>query len=235
MRSALFVATFCLLCLASFVAAAPLVSIWGSEGASSQTTSSWFGNVGMIVTPTANTPRAGGATVGFHHVDFSGGPVNAINVNFGVTDWLEVGGTYLDQPGGPDTIGNVKVQLPVHHWLLNAVLPEIAVGAFDITNEINRALYVVLSKSFSVLPLVPGSPRVGLHLGLADNALNGGRLDGLFGGIEFKALRYGLVQAEWDGFSFNADLRYHPIPPISLDVGILDGDLGYGATYSSRF
>ena len=226
MRSALLVAAVCVLCVSSLVSAQPYVSVWGAENAATQGTSSWFGNAGMIVTPTANTPAASGVSATFHHVDYTAGDVNVATLNFGVTNWLEVGGAWIDGPGSTNTVANVKVHLPVRQWLSNDAIPDVAFGAVDVTNEVNRALYFVLSKSFPLSSSASGGPRISLHAGARD---------GFFGGLEFSVLHSALIQAEYDGENFNADLRYSVTPRFSLDVGILDGDLGYGASFHSGF
>jgi hypothetical protein len=233
MRCALLLGVFCLLCLTSWAAAQSYVSVWGAEDMANQGTSSWFGNVGMIVTPTASTPPAGAATVGYHWVDRSLGSTNVACINFGATDWLELGGAWMDTPGATDTYANVKIRLPIAQWLNSEGMPDLAVGAVDLTDEFNRALYFVVSKSFPLNAAVSGSPRISLHAGFADNELNAGALDGFFAGLEFNVNNFGLVQAEYDGDSLNADLRYNITKNLSLDLGVLDGDLGLGATYRS--
>ena len=180
-------------------------------------------------------PPASGATLQYHRIQRDPDDVNVWGVNFGVTDWLEAGGSRIDISGdGSKTIGNLKLRVPAAKLLDNPVFPEVAVGVFDVTNEINRALYVVLSKSFA-LEQSGYLPRINLHLGFADNKSNDGAMDGIFGGLEFNAMKFGIVQAEWDGDAFNADLRLNAGDHFSLDVGFLDSDLGYGATYKSQF
>lgn len=236
MRFALLVAIALLLMLAvSTAIAEPYVSVWAEDGAQVTGTPSWYGSVGLIATPSAALPPASGATAQYHRIQRDPDDINVWGVNFGVTDWLEAGGTRVDISGdGGKTIGNLKLKVPAAKLLENPVFPEVAVGCFDVTNELNRAFYVVLSKSFA-LEQTGYLPRINLHLGFADNKTDDGALDGVFAGIEFNAMKFGIVQAEWDGEAFNADLRINASSHLSFDVGLLDSDLGYGASYKSQF
>lgn len=236
MRYAVIIAGVALLLVASCVAAEPYVSVWGGEGAGVGTTSSWFGNVGLVRIPSAFAPPKGGVTVSGHWIDSDPDSTMVANVNYGLLDYVEVGGAWIDPPVGDATvIGNVKVRLPIAKWLDDVDLPDVAVGAFDITDEINRSLYVVASKTFKIDPDNANSPRLNLHLGFARNEFDGGPLDGLFGGVEASIMQRGLIQAEFDGDDFNADFRYNVTKKVSVDVGVLDGDLGAGATFRSPF
>lgn len=236
MRFALIVAVaLSLMLVVSAAIAEPYVSVWADQSGQISGTSSWYGSVGLIRTPSAVMPPASGATLEYHRVQADPDDLSVWAVNFGVTDWLEAGGSQIDISGGGNkTIGNLKVRVPGAKLLDNPNFPEVAVGVADVTNELNRAFYVVLSKSVA-LEQTGYLPRLNLHLGFADNKADAGALDGLFAGVEFNAMKYGLVQAEWDGDAFNADLRLNVGSHVSLDVGILDSDLGYGATYKSQF
>jgi hypothetical protein len=235
-RSALIVAVALLLVLVvSAAVAEPYVSVWADDSAKLSGTSSWYGNEGLIVTPTAAMPGTAGATVQYHRIQRDSEDVNVWGANFGVTDWLEAGGTQIDIEGdGSKTVGNLKLKVPAASLLKNPAFPDVAVGCFDVTDEINRAYYLVLSKTVA-LEQSGYLPRINLHLGFADNKANDGAMDGVFGGLEFNVMKFGLIQAEWDADAFNADLRINAGDHFSLDVGILDSDLGYGASYRSSF
>ncbi|MEN6643319.1 MAG: hypothetical protein ABFE08_12810 [Armatimonadia bacterium] len=237
MRCSLLVAAVCLLLVVSAACAQSYVSVWEAGEATQTSTSSWFGNVGMIVTPTAAVPAPSAATAQWHRVDRDAGTVDVIGVNFGVTNWLEIGGARVDDEAAEDAeeIANVKVLLPVAKWFDEANWPTVAIGAVDVTNELNRSFYLVLSKDLSAGTPAQIARQLKVHLGVADSDSETGALDGVFGGIEFAAFRDGVVQAEYDGDAFNAALRYTPMGRISLDIGTLDSDFGFGLTYRSNF
>lgn len=234
MRAAITVVVALLLVAAMSTAfAQSYVSVWEDSSAGMASTSSWFGNVGMVVTPTAMTPPASGVTATYHRIERDAEDVNVWGVNFGITDALEAGASRIDIAGnGTETVGNLKLKLDAASWLGQPEFPELAVGVFDLSDQIDRAYYLVLSKSFE---LTGSSSKINLHLGFADNETDSGSLDGLFGGLEFQALKLGVVQAEYDGDAFNAALRYNASRTLQLDLGVLDGDFGYGATYRSQF
>jgi hypothetical protein len=234
MYRTLLVATLCVLCLTSWVAAQPYVSVWGAEASASQAASSWFGNTGMVVVPTATDMAAQTATLCYHYINDPGG-THVISGNYALADWLEVGATYVDGPVSTNTMGNVKLRVPMQQWMNNIGMPDVAVGVADLTNEWNRSFYFVVSKSFPLNPIVSDSPRIALHAGLASNDTGSGPMDGFFGGVEFTFMRSLLVQAEYDGDNINADLRYYPIPGLSVDVGIVDSEFGAGASYRASF
>lgn len=237
MRCSFLAVAVCLLLAVSAACAQSYVSVWEADKSEQTGTSSWFGNVGMIVTPTAAIPAPSAATAQWHRVDRDSGDVDVIGVNFGVTNWLEIGGARIDDEAAEDAeeIANVKVLLPVAKWFDEANWPTVAIGAVDVSNEINRSYYMVLSKAFPMGAATEDAKQLKVHLGVADSDTEEGALDGVFGGIEFAAFRHALVQAEYDGDAFNAALRYTPMGRVSIDVGTLDSDFGFGLTYRSNF
>jgi hypothetical protein len=236
MRSAVIAVALIVLVAGACCAEGSYVSVWGAESTASQSTSSWYGNVGLIVTPTAYTPPASATAIGGHWIDRDPDATWVATVNFGLTDDLEVGGAYVELPNASsEAIVNLKYHLNVAKWLGEPNLPEMAVGSFDVADQINRSIYMVFSKGFPVDSAKADSPRINLHAGWGVSETSGGALDGFFGGVEFNALKYGLVQAEYDGDAFNVDFRYSLTPSVSLEIGLLDGDAGGGATYRSQF
>ncbi|MCE5240550.1 YjbH domain-containing protein [bacterium] len=244
MRSAVIIVGLIVLAVAPTLAADSIVSVWGAENTSNTATSSWYGNVGLIATPSAFTPPATATSLGVHWVNRHPDATWMANINFGVTAELEVGGAWIQSAGDEEaesdhdssqTIINAKYRLSVAKWLEEPNLPDMAVGCFDIANQINRSIYLVLSKGFRFDPTDANSPCINLHAGWASSDSGEGAMDGFFGGLEFNALKDCLVQAEYDGENFNADLRYNLTKGLSLEGGILNEDPGFGLTYRSEF
>lgn len=221
-------------CLSAAVAD-PYVSVWSEGQASQALTSSWYGNSGLIMVPSARTLPMAKANASYHRVQRDGGDLDVWGINFGLLNNLEIGGSRIDLPGGgSEEVAHVKYRVNTRRLFKIPVFPDLAVGVTDITNEVNRGYYMVLSQS---VPMGPAANAFGLtlHLGLADNKANTGAMDGVFGGIEFAALRKALVQLEHDGDNFNAALRYQLADSVSVDLGLLDSDFGFGLTYRSGF
>lgn len=230
-------ATLVLLCVVVLSAASALwadgfLSVWEEAGGGLKAIPSWYGNSGLIVTPTAETLPLLKASAGWHRVNVDPDHLNVATLNVGVLPGLEIGGARVDTSGSDsEEIINAKYALPMSTWMKNPLLPEVAIGGWDLSDKLDRTYYVVVSKGVD-LPTV-GS--LGFHLGYARNESNTGAMDGVFGGAQFSAFKYTTVMAEYDGDAFNAALRYCPRPRFGLEVGTLDGDLGFGLTYTSGF
>jgi hypothetical protein len=237
MRLAVIVIAVLVLVAAAYGADSSYVSVWGAESGAQQATSSWYGNVGLVTTPTAYTPPASATTLGAHWVNRDPEATWVATVNFGLTKDIEVGGSWVEMADDSDAeaLVNIKYHLDAARLLGEKSLPDMAIGCADVGDAIDRAIYMVFSKSFVVDDTKADSPRINLHLGWGATESGEGVMDGFFGGVEFQVLKYGLVQAEYDGEAFNADLRYSLTPKLSLDLGVLDGDLGAGATYRASF
>jgi len=214
------------------------VSDWGKSHAGEQAVSSWLGSTGLIVTPTAfvNAPlRLSG---GFHRIEQEGtGRADVYNANVSITKDLEVGAARLTDyavvaPLSTDlvseTVLNGKLRINLMDWFKVVGAPEVAVGVWDMTDRVNRALYVVASKALSLG--AGSSAKLNAHIGFGDTERNFGPLDGLFGGVDFVPFEGTLLQLEYDAVNFNADLRYYPTPQLSADVGYIDGELCWGVS-----
>lgn len=237
MRSIL-VVTLSLLTLSACLSVAvadPYVSVWSESKTSEALTSSWYGNSGLIMTPSARTLPVAKANVTFHRVQRDTGDLDFWGINFGLLDNLEIGGSRIDLAGGgSEEVAHLKYRVDTRKLFQRPEFPDLAIGVTDVTNEVNRGYYVVLSQTMPLGP-DPDSRGLTLHLGLADNKANVGAMNGLFGGLEFSALRKAIVQLEHDGDNFNAAVRYQLADSISLDAGLLDSDFGFGVTYRSGF
>jgi hypothetical protein len=214
------------------------VSVWPDQGSSLSHSTSWLGNTGLVFTPTANVSGARGASVSWHRINRDPDSLDVTNLSFSFQDTVEIGGSLVDGGGMADNklLAHAKWVVPAARWLKNEEFPALAIGAIDLTNEINRAYYIVLSKTVPLGVEAGGTGSlISLSLGFADNHANGGALDGLFGGAEFAGFKNTVVQAEYDGDAFNADLRWRLSERFGADVGTMDGDLGFGVTYAASY
>jgi len=216
----------------------PYLSLWQSETPETCPTNSWIGSSGMIYTPTARNLPPQAMVSSLHYVDTEPEEMDVISVNVGLTSNLEVGAARLsDAFGGTqsEVVANAKYNLDLGRWTENPETPEVAVGVWDIGNELNRAYYVVVTKDLAIQEEASVS-NLRFSIGYADNEMNSdGALDGFFGGIEFVPLEDALVQLEYDGGDFNGGFRYHPNQWLSLEVASLDGDLGLGMNVHTGF
>lgn len=232
MRIALLVAVCMAMVLAAHSAllAQSFVSVWSDTGMDFGVAPAWFGNTGLVLTPSAFVSGPSKGTISYHWVDTDGDATDIANLNVGVAAGLEIGGTWIDGPSGDsELVGNAKWRLPVEKWFALEELPTVAIGGVDLTDELDRKLYVVLSKGMPIG--MDESRRVNVHLGYGDS--DGGILNGFFGGLTFGAFRNSVINAEYDGENFNADLRWGLRDRLTLDVGVLDGDFGIGLTYGA--
>ncbi len=220
------------------VMADPYLSVWDIEKPEANVTNSWIGSTGMVLTPTARTCAPQGVIGSFHWVNTDPDSSDVWSVNVGITSNIEIGAArFNDAFGGgqSEIVGNVKVNLDLPRWTKNAEAPELAVGVWDIGNELNRAYYVVITKEIE-LKEEGTIANLRLNLGYADNDMDtNGALDGIFGGLEFSPFERGLVQVEYDGADVNATVHYHPSDWLSLEIASLDGDLGVGVNVHTGF
>jgi hypothetical protein len=202
----------------------------GEAGMPGGMSNSWVGSTGLIITPTATIAKTAGAIASFHYLDTDPNSGNVYNVNVGLPGGFELGAAWLDDgyTGADDeAVVNLKYNVDLSQVVGGLDTPDLAVGAWDITNEVNRAYYLVLSTD---VPLTPDAEfsAVRVSLGFADSDIDADRMDGIFGGIEVVPFRWGLVKAEYDGEDINASLSYQASDWASVEVATLDGELGLG-------
>ena len=221
-----------------------IYSPWEAAAPETEVTPSWYGFTGLVRTPTAliSTPQK--ITGSAHQVEFDGDHHGVYGATVGLMPTLEIGAARVedvlqDTPiptYATETVVNVKYEANIGGLFNNPMAPKMAIGIFDIGDQINRTNYVVLSRSIglaqgSVSPL----PQASVHIGYASAEREPAALDGIFGGIDFVAAQDTLAQIEYDGEDINAALRYYPASWISLDAGMLNSELGYGFTINSGF
>ncbi len=213
---------------------------------------SWYGNSGLVRTPSAGIAAPLQLGISAHRVQYSQDTQDVFNVSVALIPDLEVGGTYITNTFTPDSISdtlgnafllNAKYRLNFREWFnMGPNAPDVAVGVWDATDQLDRSLYVVASKTFQVVPGDCGALKISAGFGRAqrdasnrDVMFAGRALDGVFGGIEFRPLSSALVQAEYDGHDINVDLRFAPARDVTLDLGAVDGRFAWGAAYGTSF
>ncbi|MBC7289096.1 MAG: YjbH domain-containing protein [Armatimonadetes bacterium] len=129
-----------------------------------------------------------------------------------------------------ETVVGAKYNVDIGRWTQNPDAPQLAVGVWDIANEVNRAYYVALTKELH-LREPEGPSDLVVTLGFGNNELNDGALDGFFAGVEFAPMPRVRLQAEYDAEDFNFAARLFPTRNLSIDVASMDSNLCVGATY----
>lgn len=241
----LFVLGMVVACLAVTVSAGAQtvgIDLFGGSQSTVSTTASWYGSTGLIVTPSAYIAPLLRVNGGYHQVQLDDYDQDLYSANVAVLSDLEVGISRVNNVVKPDTEGtvnetvfNAKYRLPLGQWLgVGSVAPQVAVGVWDLSDQVNRDYYLVVSQSFGLSRSLPYT-NVAAHVGYGQRELAGGSLDGLFAGFEFTPTQSTLLQVEYDADAWNAALRYQPIEWATVDVGVLDGEFGYGLSAVTAF
>jgi hypothetical protein len=191
--------------------------------------SSLLGPTGLVTVPTADTLGILQWNVGGASVWAGSGPdESVVYANIGLLPRLEVGFSRIEpEDGDAETLLNAKLRI--------VGLPgkvTLAVGAVDLTDQIDRSAYVVLTHDLGAGIISPKGqftkPQV--HVGVG-----GGQLDGIFGGVSLTVSGKADVMAEYDGEDVNVGVRWPIIPKVSLTAAALDGfdDLALGLSLKS--
>ncbi len=191
-------------------------------------TNSFYGPTGLISIPTAYTVRRNEARVGATFGKNERGP----SANYGILDFIEVGGAFIDRDGRSDkAIANAKVTIiPANFRYF-----EVGIGVIDAVDAIDQTFYFVASADL-VKPSVEapdGSMPVGfkVHAGAGTGMFR----ERLFAGGELLFGNRFSVIGEWDTRNFNAGLKYAPTDSLSLQAGVRNKGLFFGMTSTVRF
>lgn len=229
--------TVALALMGTTLMADPYASVWDTQGPQAGVTNTWIGSTGLVIIPTATTVPAQGAIASFNWIDTDPDAAQIWTGNVGITPSLEVGAAHVNRGvtgDGSEIIANAKYNIDLGRWTKNPNAPELAVGVFDIGNELNRSYYLVLTQDLTVAEDDQKS-NLRVSVGYADNYTNSGPMNGFFGGVEFVPFERGLIQIDYDGDNVNGALRYQVADTVSLSAGSIDGDLGLSAAYNTRF
>ena len=189
---------------------------------------SFYGPTGLISIPTAYTVRRNEARVGAAYSRNERGP----SANYGILDFIEVGGAFIDRDGARDkAIANAKVTIVPSNFRYF----ELGIGVIDAADAIEQTFYFVASADL-VLPRVE-APDGSLPIGFKVHAGAGTGLfrERLFGGGELMFGNRFSVLAEYDTRNVNAALKYTPNDSLSLQLGVRDKGLYFGLTSNVRF
>lgn len=197
------------------------------------------GYSGNILTPDTTIAPPGMWEVSYHQlVDVTdNNDLTAWGLNYGVTENLEVGASFLNNSDS-ETAFNAKYRLMPE----TVERPEIAVGAFDIGGTVNfldndPGIYLVLSKNITPTATdIAGEPSKPLRLTLG---VGSGVFDGFFAGLDWTLQPRLSLMAEFFGGGlednnslFNAGIRYAASDNLRLDVATIDfEDFAFGANY----
>jgi len=209
--------------------------MWGADDVRDAAKSSWYGSTGMIVVPTAQTVVPQSLQGHFHsvNVDDPGGEdwMDVWGANVGITDGLEAGVTQLVD--ADETLFQAKYNLNLADLLDNPDLPDVAFGSHDIGDQLNRVLFVTVTKD-----LVLREDRTALlraTVGYGDVEIPGAPLDGIFGGIDFTPFDFMRIMVEHDGENINASASYWWAEWLATEIGLLDDDFAWGVNASTDF
>lgn len=214
--------------------------LWLAQDAANTPLTSWFGDTGLVVTPSANTLPFQGIQAHLSFIDVGDNDWATIwGVNVSIYEGFEVGVTGLDEVytgNASEELLQAKLLIPMGSLFeLGPDAPTVAVGGRDLSEEINRVWYVVLGKDFPVNPGGAEQRMVRVSVGFGDAQVDDTPLDGIFGGVEFELFDYMRLQVEHDGQNLNAGLRYWWSEWAVTDLVLIDDNIGAGFTLNTGF
>lgn len=189
-------------------------------GNSAMAAPSTMGSSGVIDTPSADVLRTGQFSLGYFNLHES----NNYTFNANIAKRLELGIARADYShGDDDTYLNLKYS--VHEEKI--IIPGLAIGVEDITDERDATVYAVMSKS------LPFGFRI--HAGVGN-----GRYDGPFYAVEktlFPAIATGVFPdtsliVEHNGHDMNYGLRLSLAAGLKLNAGWRDDETYVAMTYN---
>lgn len=197
-------------------------------------TQSWFGGTGMVVIPTAEIIPQTRVSAHFHAIDVETKDdwEDVWGITASIYPGIEAGITHLGEAftgtGSDELVYQAKIGANLDDLLrLGPGSPDIAFGGRDIGDKVGSAYFVVLSKTFELDEYSGKTVGVSLGVGNADDDVP---LDGLFAGVDLTPFDFARLQIEYDGENVNAALRYWWSEWAVTEVGVLDGDIGAGAS-----
>lgn len=215
--------------------------LWLAEDAAQTSLTSWFGDTGLVVIPSAETLPFQGiqAHLGFIDVENDDDWATIWGANIALCEGLELGVTGLTKAytGTQDEeLIQAKLQLPLGRlFKLGPDAPMVAVGGRDLSDEINRVWYVVLGKNFTVNPDTSKERTFKVSLGFGNTEIDDTPLDGVFCGVECDLFDYMRLQVDYDAENLNVGLRYWWSEWAVTDLVLVDDNVGAGFTLNTGF
>lgn len=216
---------------------------WGVPSPEKHPTSSWYGSTGLVRVPTAAIAPALRITGGAHRVEFDEKRQDVLTANVAVLGDLEFGvtrignlrpRTIVDEDYTDEFLFNAKYRINMGGLLNLVAAPDVAVGVWDASDRYDRTFYLAISQNIPLDAL--GAPSsLNAHVGYGRSEHRTGTLDGMFFGVDFSPFRRALLQLEYDAEDFNAAMRYYVSEWLALDVGVVDGDFGWGVSARAGF
>jgi len=190
------------------------------------------GFTGLLLIPTADVLTQGDWNAAIFAINLEeGADANNYCANLGVASTLEVGFVRVKpEDDSGDTLLSAKYQFLAE----TAASPAVAVGIYDLTDEVDATVYVVASKAFGQCYQTHfgeiTSPR--FHVGVG-----GGQLSSFFGGASAALGDRLLLMVEYDSDDINAGARFALNDEWRAHFGFLNGfdDVGLGVSYNKGF
>ena len=193
---------------------------------------SLLGYTGLLLVPSADALDDKEFNVAYFTLNVEEGADETVfAANMGVDEGTEIGFARIKPDyGRADTVLSGKYRIQPE----DEQRPAMAVGVFDLTDQIDTTVYFVASKSLSRSYRISGreatSPRVPLGVG-------GGALDGLFAGATAVLGEKLMLIAEYDTDDINLGARLALGREIRAHAGWINGldDVAIGASYNKVF
>jgi len=212
----------------TLVLAVPVLAQDEGPAATVTAAPSLIGPTGAIVTPTTELPPLKGFNVGYHWLNNT--LDTSAKLNATPIDKLELGVTWYD-PADPtldqETLFSAKYLLVKEE----GNNPAVAVGVWDIADDVDQTFYGVISKGFNLKGEVP----ITVNLGGG----SGDMLDGFFGSVKLALHEDVDVIGEYDSSELNFGLRLRPYQNLTVDLITVDNrvdrEFGAGLAYTATW
>jgi hypothetical protein len=206
----------------------PVLAQYGSQTPEKPLTAtpSLLGPTGVIVTPTT---EIAGRTYGVaaHWVEET---FNTIaKANFSPLNQLEVGAAWIDY-NDPALKSRTVFSLKYRICPEEKKTPAVAVGVWDVTDQVDVTPYAVISKTFGTeVPVI-------INLG---GAAGDDIMDGFFANMTIRLHKAVDAMVEWDTEEANFGVRIRPLKGVTIDLLSVDNgtdrEFGAGGSYMTTF